>query len=326
MRTAAASSLLLLAASLTFAQSPSAPAVIRVPGGEFLMGDETHGGGPVRKVVLTRDFLLGVDEVTNAQYLSALLWAHGQGLVFVDESAVYDWQGGAGTVLLHLFNSWDEIAWDGERLYMRPAPGEHAHAAFPDGYDPADHPVKNVTWEGAAAYCDWLNLRAGLPLTYDHDTWTCLAGSPYEAEGWRLPTDAEWERAARGPDGRPFPWGEAPCDCTRANWDQGCTGWSTPVGSYPAGPDFGGAAFRDLLGNLWEWVHDWWWEPDPATVAVDPRGPPAGEARILRGTSWWRYTDNPRSALRRPFPPDYHGGHVGLRIARTAGTRDAAGD
>jgi len=316
-----AATLLAGPAALAAEGALAAPEMIRVPAGAFFMGDDTPGGGPVREVLLSRDFWLGADEVTNAQYLEALRWAVAAELVMVDAYAVFTWEGGSRLVLLDLHNSWGEITWDGRELWLRPAPSEHAHAAFPDGYDPADHPVKNITWEGAAAYCDWLNLAAGLPPTYDHGDWQCRTPTPYDAVGWRLPTDAEWERAARSPDGRPWPWGDTPCDCTRANWDQGCVGWTSPVGSYPPGPDFGGAAFSDLLGNLWEWVHDRWWEPDPETVVVDPWGPPTSESRILRGTAWWRYTDDPRTALRRPFPVDYLGGHVGFRVARTARDR-----
>jgi formylglycine-generating enzyme required for sulfatase activity len=308
--------------------SHPAPAcwLLRVPAGEFVMGDGAARYGEAQAAVtLTRDYYLGQCEVTNHEYLEMLQWAHDHELVAADAYRVIDWTGGEESLLLELENEWCEIAYEQDtgRFSLRQSPSRHAHAAYPAGYDPADHPVKEVTYEGSAAFCDWLNLRAGLPPTYDHATWQVLGGDPYAAAGYRLPTEAEWERAARYPDGRVRPWGNTPCDASRANYGRGEGGWTTPVGSYPGGPVISGFPFFDLIGNLHERVHGWWQELADGERLVDPAGPPSGERRPLKGDSWWPFSKDPRSALRFPSFPGYRGGHVGFRIARTVSAAPA---
>jgi formylglycine-generating enzyme required for sulfatase activity len=312
-----------IAAIDTFLHAPGeAPAcwLARVPAGTFTMGDGVAAHGRARvEVTLTRDYWLGQCEVTNREFLEMLQWAHDRGLVWADAYVVVDWTGGAETLLMELDNEWCEIAYDQRsgRFVLRQGPSRHAHAAYPDGYDPADHPVKEVTYEGSLAFCDWLNRRAGLPDVYDHVTWEARDGDPAAAAGYRLPTEAEWERAARHPDGRIRPWGDAPCDASRANHGRGEGGWTTPVASFAGAPVIAGQPFHDLIGNLHERVHGWYREYAPGERLVDPTGPPAGDRRPLKGDSWWPYSRDPRSALRFPSFPGYRGGHVGFRIART---------
>jgi formylglycine-generating enzyme required for sulfatase activity len=147
-------------------------------------------------------------------------------------------------------------------------------------YGGEDHPVVGVSWHDAAAYCAWA--------------------------GARLPTEAEWEYAARGPAGNAYPWDDEPLTCERAEFS-GCSeypGGTVPVGSFPAGASWCGAL--DMLGNAAEWVADWY-GPYPARPQTNPTGPKTGEARVLRGGSWynnpfWVYATNRSRSNPDPAP------------------------
>jgi formylglycine-generating enzyme required for sulfatase activity len=172
---------------------------------------------------------------------------------------------------------------------------------YGDGdYD--DYPVVWVTWQQASDYCAWA--------------------------GGRLPGEAEWEYAARGPENRVFPWGDA-FDGTRLNYcDSNCEPGHTdetvddghadtaPVGSYPKGVSWCGA--WDLAGNAREWVADWFGEYAVGRQ-VNPRGPAVGHSRIPRGGCWLDRPDDARSANRGGVSPDYTRHKVGFRCARDAG-------
>jgi formylglycine-generating enzyme required for sulfatase activity len=148
-------------------------------------------------------------------------------------------------------------------------------------------PVVGVTWYEAAAYSAWA--------------------------GGRLPTEAEWERAARGTRGRKFPWGNEEPDSTRANY-AGRAGHPTPVGLYPMGATPEG--IEDLAGNVWEWVADWFGSYAKSSTR-NPRGPESGDARVLRGGAWINGPRYLRSAYRYGcLGPDYRVVILGFRCVR----------
>jgi formylglycine-generating enzyme required for sulfatase activity len=269
--------------------------MVYVPGGEFIMGSgdtdvdsalalcNEVGGDCERSwfdneqpqhTVYLDAFHIDKTEVTNAQFARFLNEMGNR------EEGGVTWLGIGDEACL--------ITWDGEQYQPK------------SGYE--NHPIIEVSWYGARAYCEWV--------------------------GKRLPTEAEWEKACRGADGWIYPWGST-FNGNKVNFcDKNCSeelkdisvddGYArtAPVGTYSTGVSLYGAL--DMAGNVREWVADWY---DSGYYSRSPRrnppGPDSGEKRVIRGGSWqysWRLTRCPyRSGW---SAPTFIGGDVGFRCAR----------
>ena len=163
----------------------------------------------------------------------------------------------------------------------------YTHASYYGNSQYADYPVVNVNWNQADAYCRWA--------------------------GRQLPTEAQWEKAARGTDGRIYPWGNQAPDKTLANLNL-MVGDTTKVGSYPAGASPYGAL--DMAGNVYEWIADWFSENYySSSPASNPPGPTSGISRVIRGGSYGNSPNIERSAARDGRVPVTGGNNFGFRCA-----------
>lgn len=261
--------------------------MVYVPAGEFIMGSPEGEGEDdehPQRVVYLDAFYMDRYEVTNEQFAR-----------FVDATGYSTAAEKAGVGLL----------WTGEYYeQVEGATWRHPQGQGSSIEDKMDHPVVQISWNDAAAYCRWA--------------------------GQRLPTEAEWEKAARGTDGRIFPWGNSALSGNQANTcDVNCElAWkdvrmddgyadTAPVGQYEAGVSPYGA--YDMAGNVWEWVADWYdagyYRQSPER---SPQGPDAGEKRVLRGGSWWNAAASVRVADREDSLPNSGVNFLGARCAVSA--------
>lgn len=179
---------------------------------------------------------------------------------------------------------------------------------------PANTPVIWVTWHEATAYCDWFtSYLADLHDTPERPWLSALRSGELKAV---LPSEVEWERAARGKAGdREYPYpGKA--DANKMNCDETGIGNASAVGCFPLGASAFGV--EEMSGNVWEWCRDWWHD-DPYSQrlgkeTVDPEGPPEGEFRVVRGGSFLFGRQDCRCAARSYSRPDFPYDGIGFRI------------
>jgi formylglycine-generating enzyme required for sulfatase activity/serine/threonine protein kinase len=248
--------------------------MVYVPAGEFLMGSigadsiAADDEKPQHAVYLS-DYWIGLTQVTNsmfARFVAATGYqtdAEMAGSAWTYDPSNRSWADTPGASWRSPFGSESNL----------------------NGLE--EHPVVQVSWNDAVAYCQWA--------------------------GKRLPTEAEWEKAARGVGGRAYPWGDE-WDSGRVNSRETGRYASSVVGSYPFGASPYGAL--DMAGNVWEWVSDWYSDSYYSeTPYWNPTGPAEGPGRVLRGGSWFDPRNDVRTSERYRGAPDGRVANFGFRCA-----------
>ena len=277
--------------------------MVDIPAGPFLMGDESvwaypgDGEGPIHEVALDA-FSIDIYTVTNDQF-AQFVAATGH----VTDAERYGWSFVFGGLLPDDFPETRGVAHAPWWRQVEGTSWSRPEGPQSDVADRGDHPVVHVSWNDAQAYCGWT--------------------------GTRLPTEAEWECAARGGAvGRSFPWGDDlepdgehrmnvfqgtfPADNTAADGFAG----TAPVGAFAPN----GYGLYNPTGNVWEWCADWY-EPDSYSQSPDhaPTGPVDGTSKVQRGGSYLchiSYCRRYRVAARMGSEPESSTGNLGFRVAR----------
>lgn len=217
----------------------------------------------------------------------------------------------------------------------------HGYSIDSGGAQAPDHPAQDMDWYSAVKWCNARSERDGLtPVYYTDSSQTQVYRTndlslnnscvKWEANGYRLPTEAEWEKAARGSRlGNRYPWGDT-IDSSMANYNgsgdpfEGNSTETSPCGYYdgnqtPAGSDMGnGYGLYDMAGNVYEWCWDRYGVSyyGSAGSQDNPHGPDTGTSRIRRGGAWSNYASSLRCAGRYSYSPDYGSSDIGFRCAR----------
>ncbi len=286
-----------------------------IPGGTFKMGDHhSNIGGhgydelPLHDVKV-KPFCMDIFETTNEAYCDLLNWAYGQNRIDISVQGDVHKKGDKNCKycpVAPIFSKSD-IQWDNTTKKFSSVPGRQ------------EFPMIRVSWYGAAAYCNWKSERDNLTPCYNLTTWAC----DITKNGYRLPTEAEWEYAARGGQYSTYTmyhWGNS-IDGSKANYYNSGDPYGTsiphvtPTGYYNGSQVISGITtvsdmsngycLYDMSGNVSEWCNDWYkvdYYTDLSKMAVspvpDPTGPSTGTWRVVRGGSWIDSTSFCRSAKR----------------------------
>ncbi|MBU6327947.1 MAG: formylglycine-generating enzyme family protein [Verrucomicrobia bacterium] len=267
-----------------------------IPQGAFTMGDSLDGisDAPTRTVTLDA-FYMGQYEVTKAEWDAVRTWGLSNGYTDLSEG-----EGKASNHPIHSISWYDMVKWCNARSQM-------------EGLTPAYYTNDAQTTVYKTGYVDVTNAQV---------KWT--------ANGYRLPTEAEWEKAARGGlSGKRFPWGNTishsqanysagyyPYDLSASvnNYATGVSPYTSPVGAFAAN----GYGLYDMAGNVWEWCWDWYGTYAPGSQ-TNPRGASSGSARVMRGGGWESNADSVRVTVRDYDPYEtYSINDRGFRVVRSS--------
>jgi len=325
--------------------------MVSVAAGTFTMGnsgvldDKTYGPQspdeqPPHQVTLSA-YQIGKYDVTNGQYCAVLNWALAQG--YLNNSSGGAYAGGDvyanGQGLLYVSDSWCQITYSGGAFTWKTQTGTGGQP-----FSMETHPVVDVTWYSSVAYCNWLSQMNGLTPCYDLSTWA-LTVPPPNSGGYRLPTEAEWERAAAWDGNKHWIYGFMSDTLTgknRCNYWDGNPNYVNPLGltnypyTSPVGWFNGGhvspngniqtvdspspVGCYDMSGNVWQWCQDWYHTDytgapaDGSSWETQQSGYPY---RVIRGGGWGADWADCRSAGRDHGDPDGWGVDIGFRLART---------
>ncbi len=313
---------------ITFTVDPlEIPTAAVIPPGEtaaFQMGREGTWPDemPVHTVILTVPYEMAVYELTNRKTVRLLNWAVSNGHAEIREDGVYDAYYGNPILGLGDMNYGNQFGIQRDGTRLAPVSGRE------------EHPAVGITWYGAAAICNILSIHHGYTPAYSLENWEW----DKQSQGYRLPTEAEWEYAARNGSSLLFPWGTVPSG-RRANYYRSFDAWedpaepytrnggpTAPVGSFENASVFG---IYDLFGNVWEWCWDLY-DPNQYTLSeegvTDPTGPesappliniPGTEGmRISRSCAWNTPANDFRSTNRGRYKPEGKSFSMGMRPAR----------
>jgi sulfatase modifying factor 1 len=261
---------------------------VRVPKGSFVMGSKNDNElasddeKPQHTVDITYDFWMAKFILTNRHF--------GEFAKVTSYRTTAEEKGSGYTN--------DGTGWKD----VKGADWKHPLGPKGDLKEKNDHPVVIVSWDDAMAYCKWFNEA------FKSDLGDLLL---------HLPSEAEWEKAARGAYGNEWPWGSE-FDLNKCNSAEGKVGGTTSVGAYSAVGGDSPYGCADMVGNVWEWCADWFndseYKKRASGSVVDPRGPQSGASRVLRGGSFRSGRDLARCAYRSYYDPDSRNYYLGFRV------------